>query len=53
MGMGLAIARKILQNHHGAIWLESEEGIGSSFYFTVAKSVAKTTAKAAAKDLPL
>jgi len=39
MGMGLAIAKKILQNHHGMIWLESEEGIGSSFYFTVAKDL--------------
>lgn len=40
MGMGLAIAKKILQNHQGNIWLESEEGIGSSFYFTIAKDLA-------------
>ena len=40
MGMGLAIAKKILQNHQGNIWLESEEGVGSSFYFTVAKDLA-------------
>lgn len=34
-GMGLAICRKILLQHDGDIWAKSEEGEGSSFYFSL------------------
>ena len=33
VGLGLAIAREIVQNHGGAIGLESRSGEGSEFYF--------------------
>lgn len=35
-GAGLAIARKLVEQHHGHIWFDSELGAGSTFYFTLA-----------------
>ncbi len=34
-GLGLSIARHIVEAHNGKIWVESEEGRGSIFYFTI------------------
>ncbi|MBS1593550.1 MAG: PAS domain-containing protein [Bacteroidetes bacterium] len=34
-GNGLAICKNIAEANHGRIWVESHEGFGSSFYFTL------------------
>jgi CheY-like chemotaxis protein/two-component sensor histidine kinase len=34
-GLGLAIVRKMVKGHHGEVWVESEIGKGSTFYFSL------------------
>lgn len=34
-GLGLSIAKKLIEEHGGEIWVESREGVGSRFTFSL------------------
>lgn len=52
-GLGLPMARQIVEMHGGRIWFESEMGLGSEFHFSVPIQISHTAPHELRQEIPL
>ncbi|RKY32118.1 MAG: hypothetical protein DRP74_03295 [Candidatus Omnitrophota bacterium] len=38
-GAGLSIVKKIIEDHNGSVWIDSEPGQGATFYFSISEKI--------------
>ncbi|MDJ0837312.1 MAG: two-component regulator propeller domain-containing protein [Acidobacteriota bacterium] len=52
-GLGLSVTRRLVELHHGKIWLNSKEGKGSTFYFSLPRQQSGGVQAAPGKPEPM
>jgi CheY-like chemotaxis protein len=52
-GLGLILCKEFIERNNGKLWMESVEGMGSAFYFTVPSRPSPTNTEQNAKSLPI